>query len=74
MKRWYARIQLNGKTRSLGKYGDEVAAAVAYDEAASQWFGEHARLNFPDGVDAWIEQDKASWQSDPPVAAQARAA
>jgi hypothetical protein len=55
MKRWYAKIRFQGKDRMLGKFTDEIAAAVAYDEAASQWFGEHARLNFPHGVDAWLE-------------------
>jgi hypothetical protein len=72
-KKWRASIRRDGKTRRLGRFGDEVAAAVAYDEAAAEWFGEHARLNFPDGVDAWIEQDKAGWRSDP-LAPQARAA
>jgi hypothetical protein len=57
MKRWYARIRFEGKDRTLGKFTDEIAAAVAYDEAAQKWFGEHARLNFPDGVDAWIERE-----------------
>jgi hypothetical protein len=54
MKRWCARIRWEGKTRSLGNFRDEIAAAQAYDEAARQWFGEHAWLNFPDGVDAWL--------------------
>ena len=56
-KTWPARIRYNGKTRSLGRFRDEIAAAVAYDEAARQWFGEHARLNFPHGVDAWLEAE-----------------
>ena len=25
--------------------------------AAREMFGEHARLNFPDGVDAWLEAE-----------------
>ena len=57
MKRWQAQIRPNGKTRYLGCFGDELAAAVAYDEAARQWFGEDAWLNFPDGVDAWLEKE-----------------
>ena len=54
-KGWRAGIVVDGKTRHLGRFRDEIAAAVAYDEAAGQWFGEHARLNFPQGVEAWLE-------------------
>jgi hypothetical protein len=56
---WFARIKKDGVSRSLGRYHDEVAAAQAYDEAARELFGEHARLNFPDGVDAWLERAAA---------------
>jgi hypothetical protein len=59
MKRWYAQIKVDSKTRKLGHFRDEIAAAAAYDEAARIWFGEHARLNFPDGVDAWLERAAA---------------
>ena len=45
-----------GRARQrLGAFDDEIAAAEAYDEAARELFGEHARLNFPDGIDAWLE-------------------
>jgi hypothetical protein len=54
-KKWRARIRMEGKGRSLGRFRDEMAAAVAYDEAARIYFGEHARLNFPDGIDAWLD-------------------
>jgi hypothetical protein len=50
-----ASIKYQGKTRHLGQFTDELAAAVAYDEAAQQWYGEHARLNFPEGVDAYLQ-------------------
>jgi hypothetical protein len=56
-KAWRARIRIDGKTRNLGRFGDQVAAAQAYDEAARKWFGEYAWLNFPDGVDAWLERE-----------------
>ena len=59
-KRWVASIQYQGKGRRLGQFTDELAAAVAYDEAARQWYGEHARLNFPDGIDAWLAAEAAS--------------
>jgi hypothetical protein len=55
-KAWRAKIQANGKSINLGRFGDEIAAAGAYDEAARLFFGEHARVNFPDGMDAWIDR------------------
>jgi hypothetical protein len=59
-KRWVAQIQYQGKGRHLGQFTDELAAAAAYDEAARQWYGQHARLNFPDGIDAWLAAEAAS--------------
>jgi hypothetical protein len=50
--KWRAIIQKDAETRFLGRFDDEIAAAEAYDEAARELFGEHARLNFPDGIDA----------------------
>jgi hypothetical protein len=55
--RFRANIVVDGKTVRLGRFRDELAAAEAYDEAARELFGEHARLNFPDGVDAWLENE-----------------
>ena len=43
--------------RRLGSFHDEIAAAQAYDEAARDLFGEHARLNFPNGIDAWLDAE-----------------
>lgn len=57
--KWRATIVVDGVTKRLGRYGDEVAAAQAYDEAAREFFGEHARLNFPDGIDTWLERAAA---------------
>jgi hypothetical protein len=56
-KKWRTNIEIDGKRRSLGRYGDEMAAAQAYDEAARDAWGEYAWLNFPDGVDAWLEKE-----------------
>jgi transposase len=53
--KWLAHIQKDGVGRRLGAFADEIAAAEAYDEAARELFGEHARLNFPDGIDARLE-------------------
>jgi hypothetical protein len=58
-KKWRASICHNGKHYRLGRFGDQVEAALAYDEAARKHFGEHARLNFPDGVDAFLEAEAA---------------
>lgn len=63
-KRWRARITVEGKVRWLGRFGDEIAAGVAYDEAARMWFGEDARLNFPNGVDARLAKEAASNVAD----------
>ena len=55
-----ATIKKDRVQRRLGSFRDEIAAAQAYDEAARELFGEHARLNFPDGVDAWLAAEAAS--------------
>ena len=44
--RWRARIFADGKELHLGLFDDEIAAAKAYDEAASKLFGSFAYLNF----------------------------
>jgi hypothetical protein len=65
-KRWVATIKKDHVTRRLGTFHDEIAAAQAYDEAARELFGEHARLNFPDGVDAFLEAEAATRLDAPP--------
>ncbi len=32
----------------LGDFGDEIQAAMAYDDKANELFGEFAYLNFPE--------------------------
>jgi hypothetical protein len=53
---WDARICVNGTRRLIGRFHDEVAAAMAYDQAAREAFGDFARLNFPDvrSDDEWF--------------------
>jgi hypothetical protein len=53
--KWVAQIRKDDRNYHLGRFDDELAAAEARDEAARRLFGEHARLNFPSGVDAWLE-------------------
>lgn len=43
--KWWARIVVHGKQVSLGLYEKEEDAALAYNEAALEAFGEYARLN-----------------------------
>jgi hypothetical protein len=45
--KWNASIQLAGKSINLGRFKDPVEAAKAYDQAAWEYFGEFAYLNFP---------------------------
>jgi N6-adenosine-specific RNA methylase IME4 len=44
-----ASIELDSRRRHLGYYDTALAAALAYDAAAREAWGEAAVLNFPDG-------------------------
>jgi DNA-binding transcriptional MerR regulator/DNA-binding XRE family transcriptional regulator len=46
--KWLAQIRKEGVHHHLGRFDDEIDAALAYDRAACELFGEHARLNFAD--------------------------
>lgn len=46
-RKWQAVIVENRKNHYLGQFVDETGAAMVYDEAAKELFGEFACLNFP---------------------------
>jgi hypothetical protein len=43
--KWRARITVSGKVRHLGLFDTKQDAALAYNQKASELFGEFARLN-----------------------------
>jgi hypothetical protein len=47
-RKWRSQITVDGVQKFLGYHEDEESAARAYDEAAKQYFGEFACLNFGD--------------------------
>lgn len=47
IRKWRAQITADSRTRNLGSYDTALEAALAYDAAAKDAFGEFADLNNP---------------------------
>ena len=47
-KKWLASLKVEGRVREVGFSYDEKEAARAHDYAAVRYFGDYARLNFPE--------------------------
>lgn len=45
--KWISSIQINNKTKHIGRFDDEIEAAKAYDKESFAYYGEFAKLNFP---------------------------
>jgi hypothetical protein len=58
-QRWYANICLpSGKQEFLGSFTSKELAARAYDTAARKYYGERAKLNFPNDTTSVVKQQR----------------
>lgn len=46
--KWRLTMNIGGKITYMGLFHEEVPAAIAYDYYAKLYYGEHAKINFPD--------------------------
>lgn len=46
--KWKVNIMINGASKTVGRYEDEIEAALAYNEKARELFGEFAYINIID--------------------------
>lgn len=49
--KWLARIKVGERTLFLGYHDDPIQAALAYNEAALEHFGEYAKINVIDATE-----------------------
>lgn len=52
--KWRAQISVNSKTIHLGLYNNEEEAALAYNKAALEYFGEFAKINVLEPLDTGV--------------------
>jgi len=55
-KKWRVRIQINGSVLNLGYFMDLIKAAKTYDIYYLKYFGEYARLNFPELKEQYLSE------------------
>lgn len=54
-ERWFGLICHNKKSYRLGTFDTEVEAALSYDRAAVELYGDAAKLNFPEKKEEYLQ-------------------
>jgi len=60
-KPWRAGIMVDAKFIQLGNFSSEEDAAIQRDLASIRFFGEYAKLNFPDRRDEFITKIRSGF-------------